>query len=159
MIGFFWNILSLPHTFVVKLRITHKAIDADKDREYINKESGDAKNHDSTASAMKREGPEVHTEPTVEDNRMKHGHKLRYSITDVSEMCGVNVWTLRLWCNRFSRLRPRLSKKGNLVFTPTDVEKIKLINRLAQKHGTTLDEVRKHLDLVHKQDHNQSTQE
>ncbi|MCL1973690.1 MAG: MerR family transcriptional regulator, partial [Bacteroidetes bacterium] len=29
-----------------------------------------------------------------------------YSINEVSELCGVNVWTLRFWTDRFEMIKP-----------------------------------------------------
>ena len=69
-----------------------------------------------------------------------------YSINELAESFDVNVWTIRLWVNRFDILEPRLDKKGNLLFTPEDAERIGTIYNLSKKRGTTLYHVRKHLE-------------
>jgi DNA-binding transcriptional MerR regulator len=67
------------------------------------------------------------------------------SIDEVADRFGVNVWTVRLWINRFTVLKPRRNVKGNLFFTSEDVEKIEAICRLTKVKGMKLEEARKHL--------------
>ena len=68
------------------------------------------------------------------------------SINEVAEMFGVNVWTLRLWANRFDILKPYRDKKGDIVFTLSDVDRIGTICRLTKKKGITLEDIRKRLE-------------
>ena len=69
-----------------------------------------------------------------------------YSINEIAEMFGVNVWTVRLWADRFKVLHPFRDSGGNIVFAPDDVERIEMICRLTKTEGMTFDCVRKHLE-------------
>ena len=69
------------------------------------------------------------------------------SINELADMFGVNVWTIRLWADRFDILDPRRNEKDELMFTPADVERIGLISRLSKKQGVTLEDIRKYLEM------------
>jgi len=68
------------------------------------------------------------------------------TIDQVSAMFGVDVWTIRLWINRFKILGSRLDKNDDILFTPEDVKRIESIFRLTKKKGTSLQDVRTHLE-------------
>lgn len=65
--------------------------------------------------------------------------KLFYSMGEVSEMFDVNPSLLRHWESKFDCLRPHKNKKGNRMFSPEDVEKLKQIYHLVKERGMTLD--------------------
>lgn len=65
--------------------------------------------------------------------------KLFYSMGEVAEMFDVNQSLLRHWEAQFSVLRPKRNKKGNRLFSPQDVENLKLIYHLVKERGMTLD--------------------
>ncbi|MEG1701226.1 MAG: MerR family transcriptional regulator, partial [Alistipes sp.] len=71
--------------------------------------------------------------------------KLFYSMGEVAEMFDVNASLLRHWESQFSVLRPKRNKKGNRLFTPQDVENIKLIYHLVKECGMTLEGAKKAL--------------
>lgn len=71
--------------------------------------------------------------------------KLFYSMGEVAEMFDVNQSLLRHWEAQFSVLRPKRNKKGNRLFSPQDVENLKLIYHLVKERGMTLDGARKAL--------------
>ncbi len=71
--------------------------------------------------------------------------KLFYSMGEVAEMFDVNASLLRHWETQFSVLRPKRNKKGNRLYTPADVENLKLIYHLVKERGMTLDGARKAL--------------
>ncbi|MDE6623971.1 MAG: MerR family transcriptional regulator [Alistipes sp.] len=71
--------------------------------------------------------------------------KLFYSMGEVAEMFDVNQSLLRHWEAQFSVLRPKRNKKGNRLFSPQDVEHLKLIYHLVKERGMTLDGARKAL--------------
>ena len=64
--------------------------------------------------------------------------KLFYSMGEVSEMFDVNASLIRFWETKFDILRPQKNKKGNRMFTPEDVENLKLIYHLVKERGMTL---------------------
>ena len=57
---------------------------------------------------------------------------------EVSEMFDVKPSLLRHWESKFDILRPHKNKKGNRMFTPEDVENLKLIYHLVKERGMTL---------------------
>lgn len=65
--------------------------------------------------------------------------KLYYSMGEVAEMFDVRPSLLRHWESQFAVLRPKRNKKGNRLFTPQDVENLKLIYHLVKERGMTLD--------------------
>lgn len=71
--------------------------------------------------------------------------KLYYSMGEVAEMFDVRPSLLRHWESQFGVLRPKRNKKGNRLFTPADVENLKLIYHLVKEQGMTLEGARKAL--------------
>ena len=71
--------------------------------------------------------------------------KESYSLDEVSELCGVNVWTIRFWADRFDIIRPRRDKKGNLRFAPDDVERFRMICHLTKTKGIKRTDVQQYL--------------
>ena len=64
--------------------------------------------------------------------------KLFYSMGEVAEMFDVNASLIRHWESQFSILRPKRNKKGNRLFSPEDVENLKMIYHLVKERGMTL---------------------
>ena len=64
--------------------------------------------------------------------------KMFYSMGEVSEMFDVNPSLIRFWEQKFDILKPDKNKKGNRLFTPKDVENLKLIYHLVKEKGMTL---------------------
>jgi DNA-binding transcriptional MerR regulator len=81
-----------------------------------------------------------------EDLHRRLRRKSYYAINELAELLDVNVWTIRLWVNRFNILKPRLNQKGNLLFTYEDAEKIGTICHLTKVKDITLEKVRKYLE-------------
>lgn len=71
--------------------------------------------------------------------------KLFYSMGEVAEMFDVNPSLIRHWESKFEVLKPQKNKKGNRMFTPEDVEHLKLIYHLVKERGMTLDGARRAL--------------
>ncbi len=65
--------------------------------------------------------------------------KLFYSMGEVAEMFDVNASLIRHWESKFDCIRPHKNKKGNRMFSPEDVEKLKQIYHLVKERGMTLD--------------------
>lgn len=77
--------------------------------------------------------------------REKKIEKLYYSIGEVSGMLEVPVSTIRFWENEFDILKPMKNKKGNRMFTATDVKNLTIIHHLLKKEGMTMAGVKKKL--------------
>ncbi len=65
--------------------------------------------------------------------------KLFYSMGEVAEMFDVNASLIRHWESKFDCIRPHKNKKGNRMFSPEDVEKLKQIYHLVKERGMTLE--------------------
>ena len=54
-------------------------------------------------------------------------------------MFDVNASLIRYWESKFDCIKPHKNKKGNRMFTPSDVENFKLIYHLVKEKGMTLE--------------------
>ncbi|MEY5069871.1 MAG: hypothetical protein RLZ47_1733 [Bacteroidota bacterium] len=71
--------------------------------------------------------------------------KLYYTMGEVSEMFGVNASQIRFYEKEFEVLQPKKNKKGNRLFTPEDIENLKIIFHLIKEKGFTLQGAKDHL--------------
>jgi len=60
-------------------------------------------------------------------------------------MFNVSTSLIRFWENEFDILKPKKNKKGNRLFTPTDIENLKIIFHLVKDRGFTLEGAKKKL--------------
>ena len=76
--------------------------------------------------------------------------KLYHSITEVSEMFGVNPSLLRYWETEFKQINPRKNKKGDRFYTAADIKILQLIHFLLRQRKYTIegakDYLKKHKD-------------
>ncbi len=72
------------------------------------------------------------------DTMERKNRKIYYTMWEVSEMFDVNPSLIRFWEQKFDILKPDKNKKGNRLFTPKDVENLKLIYHLVKENGMTL---------------------
>ncbi len=75
----------------------------------------------------------------------QNSKKIYYSMGEVAEMFDVNASLIRFWEQKFTILKPEKNKKGNRLFTPQDVENLKLIYHLVKENGMTLSGAQKRL--------------
>jgi DNA-binding transcriptional MerR regulator len=73
--------------------------------------------------------------------------KLYYTIGEAARMLEVPVSTVRFWENEFDILKPMKNKKGNRMFTQTDMKNLKIIYHLLKDEGMTLPGAKKKLSL------------
>ncbi|MEY3679048.1 MAG: hypothetical protein RI924_1189 [Bacteroidota bacterium] len=71
--------------------------------------------------------------------------KLYYTMGEVSELFGVNASQIRFYEKEFEVLQPKKNKKGNRLFTPEDIENLKIIFHLIKEKGYTLQGAKDHL--------------
>lgn len=71
--------------------------------------------------------------------------KLYYSMGDVTRMFDVNASQIRFYEREFDILQPKKNKKGNRLFSPDDVENLKIIFTLLKEKGFTLQGAKDHL--------------
>jgi DNA-binding transcriptional MerR regulator len=65
--------------------------------------------------------------------------KLYYPIGEVAEMFDVSTSLIRYWEKEFDILKPRKNRKGNRLFTPADIDNLKIIYHLVKERGYTLE--------------------
>jgi len=68
--------------------------------------------------------------------------KAFYSIGEVAEMFGVNTSTLRFWEKQFPNIQPRKSGRNIRMYTPDNIEEIRLVHNLVKVRGMKLDAAR-----------------
>ncbi|EOR95385.1 MULTISPECIES: MerR family transcriptional regulator [Arcticibacter] len=71
--------------------------------------------------------------------------KLYYTMGEVTEMFQVNASQIRFYEREFEILQPKKNKKGNRLFSPEDVENLKIIFHLVKDKGYTLSGAKDHL--------------
>ena len=71
--------------------------------------------------------------------------KLYYTMGEVTEMFNVNASQIRFYEKEFEILQPKKNKTGNRLFTPEDVENLKIIFHLVKDKGFTLQGAREYL--------------
>ena len=71
--------------------------------------------------------------------------KMYYSIREVADMFNVNTSHIRFWENEFKTVKPKRNAKGNRLFTPKDIEELRLIYYLVKEKGLTLEGAKKKL--------------
>ena len=64
--------------------------------------------------------------------------KLYYSIGEVAGLFDVNTSLIRYWEKEFDILKPQKNKKGNRLFTPQDLDNLRIIYHLVKERGFTL---------------------
>ena len=79
--------------------------------------------------------------------KSKPTQKLYYSIGEVADMFSVNTSLIRFWENEFDILKPSKTKKGNRMFTATDIDNIKIIFKLVKGEGYTLQGAKEKLKI------------
>ncbi|MDY6259801.1 MAG: MerR family transcriptional regulator [Bacteroidales bacterium] len=62
-----------------------------------------------------------------------------YRIGDVAEILGIPASTLRYWEKEFTIIKPTRSAKNIRLYTPKDIETIKMIYYLVKEKGLKLD--------------------
>jgi DNA-binding transcriptional MerR regulator len=72
-------------------------------------------------------------------------NKMYYSMGEVTEMFHVNASQIRFYEKEFDVLQPKKNKKGNRLFTPEDIENLKIIFHLVDEKGFTLKGAKEHL--------------
>lgn len=87
----------------------------------------------------------VGTRPENFPQMAKTNTRIYYSIGEVAEMFDVSPTLIRFWEQKFDILKPHRNKKGNRLFTPEDLENLKLIYHLVKENGMTLAGARKRL--------------
>jgi len=83
-------------------------------------------------------------------------NKLYFTIGEVSEMLNLSISQIRFWEKEFSQLKPNKTAGGTRKFNRSDIDTIKLIQKLLKEQGYTLEGAKEKLrhdkDLPNKQE-------
>ena len=71
--------------------------------------------------------------------------KIYYSMGEVAELFGVNASLLRFWEEEFPILKIAKNSRGHRIYTPADVDNIRLIYYLVKEQGMTLEGAKKRI--------------
>ncbi len=71
--------------------------------------------------------------------------KKYYKVSEVAEIVGLPCSTLRFWEKKFTIIHPRRNKGGQRLYTPSDIEKIRMINFLVKEKGLKIDAAQEEL--------------
>ncbi len=93
------------------------------------------------------------------EDKISKKEKLFYSIGELADMLGEQTSAVRYWEKEFDIIKPRKNKKGNRMFSPQDLENMKLIHYLLKEKGMTIagakkkmsenpDDVRKNHEVI-----------
>ena len=75
----------------------------------------------------------------------KETEKLYYTIGEVAKKYDVNTSLIRFWEKEFDVIRPQKNKKGDRLFTKSDIENFGVIYHLVKERGYTLQGAREKL--------------
>jgi len=64
--------------------------------------------------------------------------KRYYTIGEVAAQLNVTPSLIRFWESEFDIIKPKKNRKGNRIFTPADIDNIRLIYHLVKERGYTL---------------------
>lgn len=70
---------------------------------------------------------------------MDNTNKKYYKISEVSEITGLPMSTLRFWESQFPTINPRRNDRGTRFYTPRDIEIIRMISYLVKDKGMKLE--------------------
>ncbi len=74
-----------------------------------------------------------------------NSEKLYYTMGEASAILNVAPSLLRFWEKEFDVIAPKKNKKGNRLYTKSDIETLKLIYFLTREQGHTLQGAREKL--------------
>ncbi|MCA1747730.1 MAG: MerR family transcriptional regulator [Bacteroidales bacterium] len=81
--------------------------------------------------------------------------KLYYSIGEVADIFHVNTSLIRYWEKEFDIIKPKKNKKGNRLFTQSDIDNFHIIYHLVKERGMTLKGAQKKMkDNRDEEEHN-----
>jgi DNA-binding transcriptional MerR regulator len=74
----------------------------------------------------------------MSDQEELPSEKRYYTIGEVAAIFDVNNSLILFWEKEFDILKPKKNKKGNRLFTPKDLQNLRVIHHLVKERGFTL---------------------
>lgn len=75
--------------------------------------------------------------------------KKYYKIREVAEILGLPASTLRFWESRFTVINPKRNDKGIRFYTPSDIEKLRMVCYLVKEKGLKLEAAQEQIKHNH----------
>jgi len=75
--------------------------------------------------------------------------KKYYKISEVAEIIGLPASTLRFWESRFTIISPRRNRTGTRFYTPSDIEKLRMVAYLVKEKGLHIEAAQEELRNNH----------
>lgn len=75
--------------------------------------------------------------------------KKYYKISEVSALLNIPPSTLRFWEKEFSLIRPKRNTKSTRFYTPSDIEKIRIVYYLVKEKGLKIEAAKEALRKNH----------
>ncbi len=75
--------------------------------------------------------------------------KKYYKIREVAEILGLPTSTLRFWESRFTVINPKRNDKGIRFYTPSDIEKLRMVCYLVKEKGLKLEAAQEQIKHNH----------
>lgn len=72
-----------------------------------------------------------------------------YKIREVAEILNIPASTLRFWESRFTLIKPKRNSNGARLYTPRDIEKIRMIHYLVKEKGLKLESAEQQISRNH----------
>lgn len=72
-----------------------------------------------------------------------------YKIREVAEILNIPASTLRFWESRFTLIKPKRNTHGTRLYTPQDIEKIRMIHYLVKEKGLKLEAAEQQISRNH----------
>lgn len=72
-----------------------------------------------------------------------------YRIGEVAQILNIPTSTLRFWESQFTIIKPRRNERGTRFYTPSDVEKIRMVYYLVKEKGLKLDAAQEQIRKNH----------
>lgn len=73
--------------------------------------------------------------------------KKYYKISEVAELLNLPQSTLRFWESKFTVIKPKRNDKGTRFYTPSDIQKIAMINYLIKDRGLHIEAAQQQLKI------------
>ncbi len=76
---------------------------------------------------------------------MEDLNKRYYRMREVAEIIGLPPSTLRFWESKFTVINPRRNQGGQRLYTPADIEKLRMVHFLVKEKGLKLEAAQEEL--------------
>ncbi len=76
-------------------------------------------------------------------------NKKYYKIKEVAEIIGLPASTLRFWESKFTIINPKRNDKGIRFYTPSDIEKLRMVCYLVKEKGLKLEAAQEQIKHNH----------